>query len=43
MNTQTDHTTEEFLAMIRRDAAQITDPGEMLAMARVIEHVLGDD
>lgn len=43
MNTQTDHTTEEFMAMVGADAARITNPEEMLAMAQVIVHVLGDD
>lgn len=34
---------EEFMDMIRRDAPKITDPAEMIAMARLILHVLADD
>lgn len=40
--TQDDQATEEFMDMIRRDAPKITDPAEMIAMARLILHVLAD-
>lgn len=41
--TQDDQLIEEFMQMIRRDAPKITDPAEMIAMARLILHVLADD
>lgn len=38
-----DELMEEFTAMIRRDAATITDPDELAAMHAVVAYVMGDD